>query len=140
MDVIHIKLKEECIVGKLRKSRCGYEYVSDNGIVYDIGENGAEFNIIIDTFMDYDEKFEKISPFNCHLVDFVMGDIEDKDVIEWIDKRITRYENHERIIRFYSNQPYECYIGLKEEKYDTRKRVSKEEMFTINQQKQYKMI
>jgi hypothetical protein len=119
-------------MGKIEQSRGLYEYVSDNGIVYEIGENGADFNIIIDTFTDYEERFEKLRPFNCYLVDFVYGDITDPDVIEWIDKRIERYENHERTLRFYSNAPCECYIGLKEEKYETRKRVSKEEMFLIN--------
>lgn len=122
-------------MGQIRKSRCGYEYVSDNGIVYEIGENGAEFNIIIDTFMDLGtdedlmEKFDMFMPFTNNLVDYVFGDIEDKDVLEWIDERIERYENHERTVRFYYNEPCECYIGLKEEKYETRLRLSKEEFF-----------
>lgn len=117
-------------MGKIRESRGLYEYVSNNGIVYEIGANGADFNIIIDTFTDYDEKFEKFRPFQYYLVDFVCGDVEDQDVIEWIDERIERYENNERIIRFYSHEPCECYIGLKEEKYEMRKRVSLEDMLT----------
>ena len=118
-------------MGKIVESRGFYEYVSDNGIVYEIGENGAEFNIIIDTFLDYDDRkeFEVFGPFNYHLVDFVCGEIEDEEVIEWLDERIERYENHERVIRFYSNEPCECYIGFKEEIHETRKRVSKEEFF-----------
>lgn len=118
-------------MGKIRESRGLYEYVSDNGISYDIGSNGADFNIIIDTFVDYDEKeeYEKFGPFNFHLVDYVFGEIEDEDVIDWIDKRIARYENHERMLRFYGNVPCECYIGFKEEKHEARQRVSKEELF-----------
>ena len=120
-------------MGRIRKERYGYEYVSDNNIIYDIGENGAEFNIIIDTFIDYDEKFVEWGPFSPHLVDFVYGDISNEDVLKWIDERIAQYENHERILKFYSHGPCECYIGLKEEKYKARKRVSKEEMFITTQ-------
>lgn len=116
-------------MGQIRKVRCGYEYVSDNGIVYEIGENGAEFNIIIDTFMDLDERFDELAPFPSHLVDYVYGEIEDVYVLRWIDERIERYENHERTVRFYQEQPYECYIGLKEEKYETKIRLSKEDFF-----------
>lgn len=115
-------------MGQIRKVRCGYEYVSDNGIVYEMGENGAEFNIIIDTFMDLDERFDELAPFPSHLVDYVYGEIEDDDVLRWIDERIERYENHERTVRFYDKESYECYIGLKEEKYETRLRLSKEEL------------
>ena len=114
-------------MGKIRQLNYGYEYISDNGITYDIGENGADFNIIIDTFMDLDDKFDKLAPYNYHLVDYVFGDIEEKDVLEWIDERIERYENHERTVRFYDKGACECYVGLKEEKYETRKRLSKEE-------------
>ena len=114
-------------MGKIKQLTYGYEYVSNNGITYDIGENGADFNIIIDTFMDLDERFDKLAPYNVHLVDYVYGDIEEDDVLEWIDKRIERYENHERIVRFYDDKPCECYIGLKEEKCEHRTRLSKEE-------------
>jgi NAD(P)H-nitrite reductase large subunit len=116
-------------MGKIREVRCRYEYVSDNGIVYEIGENGAEFNIIIDTFMDLDEKFEGLTPFNPHLVDFVCGDIEEEDVLEWIDERIERYENHERKVQFFTNHLCECYIGLKERKSEPIERWSKERFF-----------
>ena len=37
-------------MGKIVETRCGYEYVSDNGIAYEIGANGADFNIIIFIF------------------------------------------------------------------------------------------
>ena len=114
-------------MGKIVETRCGYEYISDNGIAYDIGTNGAEFNIIIDTFMDLDEKFDGFAPYYFHLVDFVMGDIDEEEVLEWIDERINRYENHERVVKFYDRGICECYIGLKEEKYEPRTRISKEE-------------
>jgi hypothetical protein len=116
-------------MGQIRKSRCGYEYVSNNGIVYEIGENGADFNIIIDTFSDCDEKYEELAPYNSHLVDFVFGDINDEDVLDWIDERIARYENHERVVQFYDGQFCECYIGLKTEKHLPVKRVPKEALF-----------
>jgi hypothetical protein len=117
-------------MGKIVESRGLYEYVSDNGIVYEIGANGADFNIIIDSSMDYDDiRDEFFGPFNYHMVDYVMGEIEDPDVIEWIDERIERYENHERILKCYDGEFRECYIGLKEEKHETSKRVSKEELF-----------
>jgi hypothetical protein len=116
-------------MGQVRESRCGYEYVSNNGIVYEIGDNGADFNIIIDSFMDLDDRFEELAPYNFRLVDYVMGDIEDPDVIDWIDERIERYENHERTVEFYDHELCECYIGFKEEKYEVRKKWSKEDFF-----------
>ena len=114
-------------MGKIKQLNYGYEYISDNGIAYDIGENGADFNVIIDTFMDLDEKFDN-SPYYSHLVDYVYGDIEEKETLEWIDERIKRYENHERVARF---DKYECYVGLKEEKYEKGVRISKEKMEEI---------
>lgn len=116
-------------MGKVRESRYGFEYVSDNGIVYEIGDNGADFNIIIDSFMDYDDMCDDFGSFGFRIVDYVMGEIEDPDVIEWIDERIEQYENHERILGFYDGEFCECYIGFKEEKHEARKRVSKEDLF-----------
>lgn len=113
-------------MGQIRQLNYGYEYISDNGITYDIGENGGDFNIIIDTFMDFDEGFDKLGPFGFHLVDYVMGDIEEDDVLQWIDERIKRYENHERTVKFYDKRPYECYIGLQEKKRERPTRISKE--------------
>lgn len=120
-------------MGYVREVRCGYEYVSDNGVIYEIGENGAEFNIIIDTYNDYDEddneecEYEALHAYGCNVVDYVFGEMEDPEMVEWLDKRIERYENHERIVQFYNGEFCECYIGLKEEK--RRKRVPKEELF-----------
>ena len=119
-------------MGYIRETGYGYEYVSNNGIVYEIGVNGADFNIIIDTFMDYDEICDKFGPFNFHIVDYVMGDLDDPELVTWIDERIERYENHERVIEFYNHEPCECYIGFKEEKYKTRKRVAKAELLANN--------
>ena len=114
-------------MGKVRKARCGYEYVSDNGIVYGIGEYGAEFNIIVDDFSDLWDEYEEKIGFHSQLVDYVYGDIEDEDVIEWLDWRIERYENHERVAKFGC---YECYVGLQEENRLQRERVSKDEIIT----------
>lgn len=118
-------------MGQVRETRCGYVYVSDNGIVYEIGENGADFNILIDNFTDYDEECDDPGLVSAHLVDFVYGDIDDEDTLEWIDNRIERYENHERTIRMYIDEPIECYVGFKEEKYETAKRVSKDELLRL---------
>jgi hypothetical protein len=118
-------------MGHLQKTKCGYEYISNNGIVYDIGENGADFNIIIDTFLDVEERFEAIAPLKLHLVDYVFGDIEDENVLEWIDERIQRYEHHERTIRLYADEPIECYIGLQEEQYETPKKISRDELLKL---------
>lgn len=115
-------------MGQIRKLRYGYEYVSDNGIVYDIGDNGAEFNIIIDAFIDYHDRFDGLVIFSYCLVDYVCGDMEDDEVLEWIDERIERYENHERVVKFYSDKLYECYVGLKEERHLIPNRISKEEL------------
>ena len=116
-------------MGQIRECRCGYEYVSDNGIVYAIGANGADFHILIDTFTDFYVKYNELAPFNSHLVDFVYGEIYDEDVLYWLDERIARYENHERVVQFYDGQFCECYVGLKEEKSLPVKRVSKEALF-----------
>ena len=111
-------------MGKVVKNDWGYEYISNNGISYGIGECGAEFNIIIDDASDYEEKYDKFIA-KCHLVDYVYGDIEDEETLEWIDGRIEQYENHERILRF---DDYECYVGLKEEKHKTYTRITEKEM------------
>ena len=118
-------------MGKIRETSYGYEYISDNGIAYDIGANGADFNIIIDTFLDVEEEFETLAPLKSHFVDYVFGEIDDEDVLEWIDERIQRYEDHERTMRLYVDEPIECYIGFKEEKYETVKRMSKDELLRL---------
>ena len=112
-------------MGQVRECRCGYEYVSDNGIVYGIGEYGAEFNIIVDTFSDLWKKYNGMIGFNSRIVDYVYGDIEDEDVVDWIDDRISRYENHERTARF---DKYECYIGLHDEDYEKYERIAIDEI------------
>ena len=112
-------------MGKIVKNDWGYEYISNNGISYEIGECGAEFNIIIDSALDYEEKYDGAIEFKSHLVDYVYGDIEDEDTLEWLDHRIKQYENHERILRFYD---YECYVGLREECHHTYTRITENEM------------
>jgi hypothetical protein len=59
----------------------------------------------------------------------VYGEIDDFDVLDWLDERIARYENHERVVQFYDGQFCECYIGFKEEKHLSVKRVPKEALF-----------
>ena len=111
-------------MGQIIKNDWGYEYISNNGVSYEIGECGAEFNIIVDSALDYEEKYAKFIA-KCHLVDYVYGDIEDEETLKWIDNRIEQYENHERILRF---DGYECYVGLKEEQHQTYTRITEKEM------------
>lgn len=112
-------------MGKIIKNDWGYEYISNNGVSYEIGECGAEFNIIVDSALDYEEKYDGLIEFKCHLVDYVYGGIEDEETLEWIDWRIEQYENHERILRF---DDHECYVGLKEEQHKTYTRITEKEM------------
>ena len=106
----------------LSKQKWGWEYISSNGNKYSIGSVTQEFNVIVDDFNDINELFDYEALVHSHLVDYVYGDLEtDTDIIkEWLDERITRYEDHERTVKFYtnlwsrndSNILYECYLGL----------------------------
>lgn len=107
---------------KLKKQKWGWEYVSKNGNSYSIGPVTAEFNVIVDDFDDINELFDCEALVHAHLVDYVYGDLErDANEIKgWLDKRIERYEDHERTVKFYTNLLsrddydvlYECYLGL----------------------------
>ena len=123
-------------MSELTKCAWGWEYTSDNGILYEIGEVTSEFNVIKDPFMDILEMFDCNILEQAHFVDYVFGDIDDETehMKEWIDERIARYENHERTIRFYRNiigredTLYECYLGLAEEKHEQAVRISRERL------------
>lgn len=107
---------------KLRKQKWGWEYLSKNGNKYSVGPVTAEFNVIVDDFDDINELFDYEALVHAHLVDYVYGDLEEdtNEIKEWLDKRIERYENHERTVKFYTNLLsrndsdilYECYLGL----------------------------
>lgn len=107
---------------KLIKQKWGWEYVSKNGNSYSIGPVTAEFNVIVDDFDDINELFDCEALVHAHLVDYVYGDLESdaNEIKKWLDKRIERYEDHERTVKFYTNiwsrddsdVLYECYLGL----------------------------
>ena len=115
-------------MSKLEKRSWGYEYLSDNGISYSVGEVTAEYNVIIDHFEDICELFDSIVLIHEHLVDYVHGnlmhggDSDAEEIKDWLDGRIAQYENHERTVRFYRDVSgaedtlYACYLGFEEEK------------------------
>lgn len=123
----------------LRKQKWGWEYISENGSKYVVGEVTMEFNVIVDEFQDINELFDYEALVHSHLVDYVYGDLEsDTDIIkEWIDERIKRYEDHERTVKFYTNfwsrddhnVLYECYLGLDVYKEKETVNMSKELMY-----------
>ena len=115
-------------MSKLEKKPWGYEYLSDNGISYTVGEATAEYNVVIDSFDDISELFDGTVLIHDHLVDYVHGnlmygdDFDLEDIKDFLDYRIEKYENHERTVRFYrdvngaEDTLYSCYLGLDEEK------------------------
>lgn len=130
------------MISKLAKKPWGWEYVSKNGNSYSVGPVTTEFNVIVDDFDDVNKLFDCDALIYSHLVDYVYGDLEeDTDIIkEWIDKRVDRYEKHERTVKFYTNILnrsdadilYECYIGTKEKKMEQATIIQKEEMYKIS--------
>ena len=118
-------------MSEFRKVRWGYEYISDNGISYEVGEVSSEFNVIIDHFDDMLEISENFCVMPSY-VDYVYGPITDiKDIKDFLDWRIPRYENHERKMRFSIEDVQECYLGLKEEYYEPIERVTKEQFIEM---------
>lgn len=123
-------------MSKLEKKPWGYEYLSDNGIAYDIGEMTAEYNVIVDTFMDIIELFDANILIKDYLVDYVHGDLmcgdesDVEDIKDFLDGRIAQYENHERTVRFYrdfkdvEDTLYECYIGFDDKKSEITTEIS----------------
>ena len=111
-------------MSKLEKSRSGWEYTSDSGIVYFVGEVSTELNVVMDDFMDVNELFDCEALIQNAFVTYIYGDLE-RDTLEiqsWLDDIVDRYEQYERTVRFYTNQIsrddndvlYECYIGTEE--------------------------
>lgn len=126
---------------KLIKQRWGWEYVSKNGNVYSLGTTSAEFNIVVDEFMDINKLFDEEAIVKSHLVDYVYGELESDpdDIKDWLDWRIDRYEKHERTVKFYtnllnrddSNVLYECYIGLEERQREKTRKIERNRMYKI---------
>ncbi len=125
---------------KLERKYGAWEYTSQSGLKYTIGEVTAEFNVIIDDFDDVVELFDGNIIVESHMVTYVYGDIEHgddeerKDIQEWIDAIIDKYEKFERKVRFYRNiigrdceTLYECYIGTEMEVESKVTRVSSNE-------------
>lgn len=123
------------------KKPWGWEYVSQNGIKYTVGELTAEFNVVVDEFEDIHELFDCEAIINQHLVDYVYGNIQDdpNDIKHWLDWRINRYETYERTVKFYPNLLkrddadvlYECYIGTEKKQINRGKRISISRMLEI---------
>lgn len=123
-------------MSKFEKKEWGYEYTSDNGITYDVGESFGEYNVVVDNFIDICELFDTNILIKDYLVDYVYGNLMNGDesdienIKDWLDRRITQYENHERTIRFYrdikgrEDTLYECYLGFAEEKREQAVRIS----------------
>ena len=63
-------------MSKLEKTRSGWEYTSDMGITYAVGEVSTEFNVVIDEFMDVHELFDCEAMIKNALVTYVYGDLE----------------------------------------------------------------
>lgn len=126
---------------KLTKKPWGWEYVSKNGNSYSVGEVTMEFNVIVDDFDDVNELFDCEALVHSHLVDYVYGDLERDTYIikEWMDERISRYEQHERTVRFYTNLIsrddcdvlYECYLGTEIYKQPEAVNMSKQHLYKI---------
>ena len=127
-------------MSKFAKKTWGYEYTSDNGITYEVGEVSSEYNVIVDSFSDVWDMFDTNVLTKDKLVDYVYGDLmsgnrlEVEEIKRWIDERIARYENHERTVRFHrdiigrEDTLYECYLGLAEEKHEHSTRISRERL------------
>ena len=112
-------------MGKLEKTRSGWEYTSDMGITYLFGEVSTELNVVMDDFMDVNELFDGEVLVKNAFVTYVYGDLE-RDALEiqdYLDDVVDKYEQYERTVRFYTNQTdrddsdvlYECYIGTEAE-------------------------
>ena len=126
---------------RMKKERWGWTYISKNGITYDIGEISGEFNVVVDMFEDINEMFDGEAIISSYPIDYVYGSLESdtKDIKEWLDYRIEKYEKHERTVKFYTNLTirsdhdvrYECYIGLEEKKRDKTRKIERNRLLRI---------
>lgn len=125
----------------LIRQRWGWEYTSENGNKYTIGPVTPEFNVVVDDFDDINKLFDCEAMVCSHLVDYVYGELEtDTDGIkDWLDRRISKYEKHERTVKFCTNYIgkfdseilYECYIGTEEQRTDEAFKITKHQMQRI---------
>ena len=125
----------------LKKEKWGWEYTSQNGNKYSIGEITAEFNVVADSFDDINDMFDYEAIVLSHPIDYVYGDLErdTKEIKEWLDYRIEKYEKHERIVKFYTNLTvrsdknvcYECYIGTEEKKRSNTRKIERSRLLRI---------
>ena len=126
---------------KMKKERWGWTYISKSGIVYDIGEISGDFNVVVDDFVDINEMFDGEAIVLAYPIDYVYGNLESdtKEIKEWLDYRIDKYEKHERVVKFYPNLTrrsdadvcYECYIGSEEKRRDNTKKIEKNRLLKI---------
>ena len=129
------------MASRMKKERWGWTYISKNGIRYDIGEISGDFNVVVDDFEDINEMFDGEAIVLSHPIDYVYGNLEcdNKDIKEWLDYRIDKYEKHERVVKFYPNISkrsdadicYECYIGLEERKRENTKKIERNRLLKI---------
>ena len=131
----------EVMETSLERKPWGWEYASENGNKYTVGQVTAEFNVVVDDFDDINKLFDCNALVGSHLVDYVYGDLKtDTDGIKnWLDWRISKYEKHERTVKFYKNHItkdnteflYECYIGTEEPKANEAINITKYQMYRM---------
>ena len=73
---------------KLIKQKWGWEYISQNGNSYSVGEVTAEFNVVVDDFDDINEMFDCEAIVLCYPIDYVYGSLErDTGIIKkWLER------------------------------------------------------
>lgn len=114
-------------MSSLNKKRWGYEYISNNGIIYSVEESSEEFNVVIDHFEELMEECDCEIHIPPVFVDYIYGNVDRdyQDIKDWLDYCIDIYEKHKRKVRF---ENYECYLGLEEEQHETYEVISKERL------------
>lgn len=124
-------------MSKLEKKYGAWIYTSDRGHEYTIGQITAEYNVIIDEFGDIIDLFDTNVLVYDKLITYFYGDMDDDDIVKYVDKIIDHYEKHQRKVKFVrdiigrENTLYEVYLGTEEEKEEVPKRISCMDMFMI---------
>ena len=124
-------------MSKLEKKYGAWIYTSDRGNKYTIGQITEEYNVIIDEFDDIIELFDANVLVHDKLITYFYGDMDDDDIVKYVDKIIDYYEKHQRKVKFVrdivgrENTLYEVYLGTEEEKEEVPKRISCMDMFRI---------